>query len=91
MTRAARLAALPPSLPPIGLSRVEAATYIGVSPSKFDQLVGDGRMPRPKLIDGRNVWHRPALDAAFLALPDDLADGAAATAGGWSDRWSVTL
>lgn len=57
--------------PPRGLSRVEAARYIGVGPSKFDQLVKDGRMPKPKRIDGRTIWDRIALDAAFSALPDD--------------------
>jgi hypothetical protein len=56
---------------PIGLSRVEAAAYIGVSATKFDQLVGDGRMPRPKRIDGRVVWDREVLRLTFKALPDD--------------------
>jgi hypothetical protein len=41
-----------------------------VSPSLFDQLVGDGRMPRPKRINARTVWDRLKLDAAFAALPD---------------------
>jgi hypothetical protein len=61
---------LPLSLPPRGLSRVEAAAYIGVSPSLFDLMVGDGRMPRPKRINARTVWDRLQLDAAFAALPD---------------------
>lgn len=39
-----------------GLSRVEAAEYIGVGASKFDAMVTDGRMPKPKKIDGRRVW-----------------------------------
>ena len=53
-----------------GLSRIEAAAYVGVSASLFDRLVRDGRMPRPKRIDGRLVWDRLQLDAAFAALPD---------------------
>ena len=53
-----------------GLSRIEAATYIGVSPSLFDLMVQDGRMPGPKLINTRTVWDRFALDRAFEALPD---------------------
>jgi predicted DNA-binding transcriptional regulator AlpA len=61
---------LPISLPPRGLSRVEAAAYIGVSPSTFDQLVKDGRMPPAKRINSRTVWDRKQLDAAFDALPD---------------------
>lgn len=66
---------LPMSLPPRGLSRVEAAAYIGVSPTKLDEMVRDGRMPRPKRIDGRVVWDRKHLDAAFDALPDDAEGG----------------
>lgn len=68
--RADRLAGLPKGLAPRGLSREEAATYIGISPNKFDQLVEDGRMPKPKAIDGRRVWDRVQLDSAFSALPD---------------------
>lgn len=58
-------------LSPRGLSREQAAAYIGVSAVKFDRLVFDGRMPRPKAIDGRRVWDRHQLDKAFAALPDD--------------------
>jgi predicted DNA-binding transcriptional regulator AlpA len=54
-----------------GLRRHEAAAYIGISPTKFDELVDDGRMPRPKRIDGAVVWDQRALDFAFDALPDD--------------------
>lgn len=70
-----RHAALPPTLAPRGLSRVEAAAYIGVSPTLFDSMVGDGRMPKPKPMNARMVWDRLRLDAAFEALPD--TDGAA--------------
>jgi predicted DNA-binding transcriptional regulator AlpA len=66
---------LPPSLPPRGLSRVEAAQYIGVSPSLFDQMVEDGRMPKPKPINARKVWDRLRLDQAFESLPDTGGDG----------------
>jgi predicted DNA-binding transcriptional regulator AlpA len=53
------------------MSRDEAARFIGVGPTKFDELVKDGRMPKPKRIDGRTVWDRIALDACFSELPDD--------------------
>jgi len=43
-----RSTTLPSSLPPRGLSRVQAAEYIGVSPSTFDKMVTDGEMPAPK-------------------------------------------
>lgn len=58
-----------------GLSRVEAADYIGVGASKFDAMVCDGRMPKAKKIDGRRVWDVRALDRFFDALPggDDSA------------------
>lgn len=59
-----------PTFIPRGLSRVEAAHYIGISPTKFDELVADGRMPGPKLIDRRLLWDRVGLDAAFAELPD---------------------
>ena len=53
---------LPLSLPPRGLSREVASRYIGISVTKFDQLVQEGRMPAPKRIDGRKLWDRDALD-----------------------------
>jgi len=61
----------PIAYPPRGLSRDEAARYIGVGTTKFDEMVGDGRMPRPKRIDGRVVWDRLKIEAAFSDLPDD--------------------
>jgi predicted DNA-binding transcriptional regulator AlpA len=61
------------SIAPRGLSRTEAAAYIGVSPSLFDAMVKDGRMPKPKRINARTVWDRKKLDAAFDMLDDDSA------------------
>jgi excisionase family DNA binding protein len=57
--------------PPRGLSRDEAARYVGVSATKFDEMVADGRMPRPKRIDGRVVWDRLRIEAAFTDLPEE--------------------
>lgn len=37
-------------------------------------MVKDGRMPKPKTIDGRVVWDLIKLDRAFEVLPDQ--DGA---------------
>lgn len=59
---------LPTSLPPRGLSRVQAAAYIGVSPTLFDQMVEDRRMPKPVRINARVLWDRIELDDAFAAL-----------------------
>lgn len=58
---------------PRGLSREEAAAYICVGVTKFDEMVGDGRMPKPKRIDGRLVWDRLKVDAYFTDLPDSPA------------------
>lgn len=59
----------PVSYPPRGLSRDEAARYVGVGTTKFDEMVRDGRMPRPKRVDGRNIWDRMAIEACFTDLP----------------------
>ena len=58
---------------PRGLSRTEAANYVGIGTTKFDQLVRDGRLPKAIQIDGRVVWDRHKLDDAFdrLAGIDD--------------------
>jgi integrase len=40
-----------------------------VSPSLFDEMVKDGRMPAPKRINSRIVWDRRQLDRAFDDLP----------------------
>jgi hypothetical protein len=48
---------------------MEAAIYVGISPSKFDQLVTENRMPKPISIDGRKIWDMRHLDIAF----DELA------------------
>lgn len=66
---------LPSSLPPRGLSRVQAAAYIGISPSLFDEMVRDGRMPKPVRMNGRTVWDRLKLDEAFAALADEDRKG----------------
>lgn len=57
--------------PPRGMSRDEAARYIGVSITKFDEMVADGRMPKPKRVDSRVVWDRLRLEAAFTDLPEE--------------------
>ena len=56
-----------------GLSREEAARYVGVGASKFDELVKDKRMPKPFKIDGRVIWDIHDLDAAVDNLKDQVA------------------
>jgi hypothetical protein len=69
-TSSRRLSVMRP-VPRRGLSRIEAAMYVGVGATKFDELVATGRMPKPKCIDNRKVWDILALDQAFDLLPDD--------------------
>jgi predicted DNA-binding transcriptional regulator AlpA len=69
MTAVQRAEVLPISLPPRGLSREQAAAYIGVSPALFDEMVKDGRMPKPKRPNTRTIWDRRQLDRAFDRLP----------------------
>jgi hypothetical protein len=42
--------------------------YVGIGAAKFDEMVGDGRMPGPLKIDSRKVWDIRSLDLAFDAL-----------------------
>lgn len=54
---------------PAGLSRCEAAAYIGVSPVAFDALVASGLMPPPLPLGiRRKVWNVRALDLALDKL-----------------------
>jgi hypothetical protein len=61
-------------VPRRGLSRDEAALYLGISSSKFDELRKDGRVGPPRLIDGRKVWDIRDLDNAFDNLPYETAE-----------------
>jgi predicted DNA-binding transcriptional regulator AlpA len=71
-TKAAAMLKLARSgLTPLGLDRVQAAAYIGISPSLFDAMVKDGRMPKGKRTGKVGVvWSRAALEQAFAALPN---------------------
>ena len=71
-------------VPRRGLSRAEAAMFLGISPSKFDELVKDGRMPRPRVIDCRKVWDVYELDMAFDELPRE--DDPSTAGSSWDDR-----
>lgn len=82
--RRPRADVLPVALPPRGVNREQAAAYVGVSPTLFDQMVDDGRMPKPKRASaGRLVWSVPRLAVAFDALPDE--NGQNETKNEWDD------
>lgn len=79
-TRAAISARLPVVF---GLSREEAAAAVGVSARTFDAMVGDGRMPAPRLIGTRKIWDVDDLRTAFKSLPKDGDDDREASS--WDD------
>jgi len=51
-----------------GLDHDEAAIYVGVSMVTFDQMMSDGRLPKPSEFDGEFVWDLVQLDRAFDRL-----------------------
>lgn len=52
------------------LNRKQAAEYVGVSPSLFDEMVANRRMPEAVVLSERRVgWIQRELDAAVAALP----------------------
>jgi hypothetical protein len=58
-------------MPRRGLSRVEAATYLGISPSKFDELRKNGRIGPARLLDGPKLFAVEMLDEFFDNLPEE--------------------
>lgn len=58
---------------PGALSRKEAAEFVGVAPSTFDELVKVGEMPPPRRFRGCNrvVWLLDELRSALSNLPVD--------------------
>ena len=69
---------------PRGLRREGAATYLGISPSKFDQGRKDGKIPAPRNFLGVALYCRHELDAMF----DDLAPLVAAND---NNEWDSVL
>jgi predicted DNA-binding transcriptional regulator AlpA len=51
-----------------GLDREESAIYVGVTLAAFDQMVINGRLPKPVDLDGELVWDLVQLDRAFDRL-----------------------
>lgn len=74
------------AVPRRGLSRVEAARYVGISTTTFDKLVREGKMPEPFRIGSRMIWDLRKLDAAFdeLSGPEEANSFA-----GWED-WDAS-
>lgn len=57
------------TVPRRGLSRQEAAEYLGISPGKFDEMRASGQIEPARLIGARKLWDIRDLDMAFDALP----------------------
>ncbi len=67
-----------PMLPLVfGLPELEAAASIGVSQTKFRELVASRLMPDPRLVGGKLVYDVDELRSAFKSLPhrgEDIED-----------------
>jgi predicted DNA-binding transcriptional regulator AlpA len=59
---------------PRGLRREEAASYVGLSPTKFDQLVKRGDMPAGFTVDGCRIWDVQDLDVYFTLLKGEAPE-----------------
>lgn len=51
-----------------GLNHGEAVIFVGVSEETFDQMVSDGRLPKPSEFNGETVWDLVQLDRAMDRL-----------------------
>lgn len=56
---------------PRGLSREEAADYVGIGATLFDALVAEGKLPKAIALHGRRIWDRKRIDAALDRFSDD--------------------
>jgi hypothetical protein len=74
---------------PRGLSRTYAAFYIGVGTTLFDEMVADGRMPKPKRVNSRTIWDRFEIDGAFtdLSTDEDTLDALLARSAKTKSSW----
>jgi len=59
-------------LVPRGLRRVDAARYLGISPSHFDAQRKAGNIPAPKQMLGVVLWDRNDLDRLFDDIPAEV-------------------
>jgi hypothetical protein len=59
------------NLPRRGLSREEAAIYLGIGAVTFDGLRASGIVSPPRLIGARKLFDIRDLDMAFDALPSE--------------------
>ncbi|WP_142628087.1 DNA-binding protein [Rhizobium sp. P007] len=62
------------SVPRFALRRDEAAASLAISPSLFDNWVGEGKMPKGRKIGGVVLWDTESVRTAWLALADTEPD-----------------
>ncbi|NSL22893.1 helix-turn-helix transcriptional regulator [Agrobacterium tumefaciens] len=58
------------SIPRFALRRDEAAASLAISPSTFDNWVGEGRMPKGRKIGGVTLWDAESIRSAWLNLAE---------------------
>jgi predicted DNA-binding transcriptional regulator AlpA len=58
------------SIPRFALRRDEAAASLAISPSTFDNWVGEGRMPKGRKIGGVTLWDAESIRSAWLSLAE---------------------
>jgi predicted DNA-binding transcriptional regulator AlpA len=60
----------PATCAPRLLRRLNAAEYLALGPTLFDEMVADGRLPKPRQVSaGRVAWDVRELDAAVDDMP----------------------
>lgn len=65
-----------------GLPELEAAVAVGVSPTKFREMVAAGEMPAARIVGGKLVYDVDELRLAFKMLPHQGGETEVDT---WSD------
>ncbi|MBY0296696.1 MAG: hypothetical protein K2X71_11730 [Methylobacterium sp.] len=65
----------------------DAALYVGVSESKFLQLVASTRLPQPFRVDGCVLWDLWELDPALDDLKDQARGGGSSVAMNKDKGW----
>lgn len=60
---------LPPTLPPLGVNREQAAELMGIGATSLDMLIEQGRAPQPRVVGSRTVYDVSELRQAFSQLP----------------------
>lgn len=74
------------TIQPRGLRRVQAAAYLGISPSHFDKQRAAGAIPSPRAMLGVELYDRYDLDSLFDGRPV-MSAANDNEAGAWDEHW----